>query len=389
MPVEILLTTTSKTSPARTAGAFGLLFLIGAETFILSPLLPAITDTLHTTVAVTANATTAYVLVYAVASPFLGSLSDRIGRRAPLVLGAVLFLTANLLCAAAPHVAVLILARAVGGLGAALAGPSSWAYLADCAQTPGEVGRLMGRGMAYFSAGQVVGLPLGAGIAAVAGWRWSFAVIAAGTVLATAVITRAVPGTRPAGTVPSVRDGLRVALVPSISPILLITLLVQCFSLGTYAYVGQLLHDRLGWGTALLGLVGALVGLGSITGSLIGGRLTGADRIPAAARTTLWIIVTAAGVIAFALTRSAAPAILSVIVWFVGSGGFVTEQQTSLALAAGDRRAAAAAWNTSFMHAGTAIGVVVVGTALPGAAVAATVVGGGLALMISARRIRS
>ncbi|WP_019203134.1 MFS transporter [Tsukamurella sp. 1534] len=367
----------------RVAGAFLLLFLIGAETFLLSPLLPAITDALSTNVAAAANATTAYVLVYAVASPLLGSLSDRIGRRTPLLAGAALFLVANLACAAAPHVAVLIAARAVGGLGAALAGPSIWAYLADSAPDPESIGRFMGRGMAFFSSGQVIGIPVGAGIAAAADWRWSFVALAAGTAVAVGVLARAVPRTAPAATPPSVRDGLRVALAPAIAPILVVTLVVQFFSLGTYAYVGQLLHERLGWDTATLGLVGVLVGLGSVAGSLIGGRLTRTG-LPAAARIGLWIVVVAAGVVVFALTGSAVPALVALFVWFVGSGGFVTEQQTSLALAAGDRRAAASAWNTSFMHAGTAIGVVVVGAALPAAAVAAAIAGGALALGVTA-----
>lgn len=56
----------------RIAGAYLLLFLIGAETFLISPLLPTITAALQTDVTTAANATTAYVLVYAIASPFLG-----------------------------------------------------------------------------------------------------------------------------------------------------------------------------------------------------------------------------------------------------------------------------------------------------------------------------
>ncbi|QRY83134.1 MFS transporter [Tsukamurella tyrosinosolvens] len=350
----------------RIAGAYLLLFLIGAETFLISPLLPTITAALQTDVTTAANATTAYVLVYAIASPLLGSVSDRVGRRAPLLIGAGLFLVSNLACALAPQVAVLIAARAVGGLGAALAGPSIWAYLADSSPDPESIGMLMGRGMAFFSSGQVIGIPVGAGIAAAAGWQWSFVALAAGTAVATGALASAVPRGRPAGTPPTLGEGLRVALDPRVGPILAATLVVQSFSLGAYAYAGQILHERLGWSTASLGLVGVLVGLGSVTGSLLGGRLTRSG-LPGPTRTALWIAVIGAGLGAFALSHSAVPALVALFVWFVGSGGFVTAQQTALALAAGDRRASASAWNTSAMHAGTAIGVFVLGTVIAGA----------------------
>ncbi len=350
----------------RVAGAYLLLFLIGAETFLISPLLPTITAALHTSVAVAANATTAYVLVYAVASPLLGSVSDRIGRRTPLLVGAALFLVANLGCALAPDVAVLIAARAVGGLGAALAGPSIWAYVADSAPDPESIRRNMSRGMAFFSSGQVIGIPVGAGLAAAFGWQASFIALAAGTAAAIAVLARAVPRARPGGGAPSVQEGLRVALDRRVGPILALTFVVQAFSLGAYAYAGQILHDRLGWSAGALGLVGVLVGLGSVVGALLGGRLTRSG-LPLGARLAVWIAVIGVGLGAFALSHSAVPALVALLVWFIGSGGFVTEQQTALALAAGDRRASASAWNTSAMHAGTALGVLLLGAIISGA----------------------
>ncbi len=77
-------------------------------------------------------------------------------------------------------------------------------------------------------------------------------------------------------------------------------------------------------------------------------------------RISCWVGVMIAAVLVFANVDSPFAAVIALLVWFVGSGAFVTEQQTSLAVAAGPRRAAASAWNTSFMHAGTAIGVSVI-----------------------------
>ncbi len=58
-----------------------------------------------------------------------GSLGDLYGRKRMFVAGIVLFTAASAVCAAAPSVAVLILARCVQGAGAACAMPESLALL--------------------------------------------------------------------------------------------------------------------------------------------------------------------------------------------------------------------------------------------------------------------
>ena len=54
-----------------------------------------------------------------------GSLGDRFGRRRVFVIGTVWFAAASLLCGIAPHAEVLIVARILQGVGAALLTPGS------------------------------------------------------------------------------------------------------------------------------------------------------------------------------------------------------------------------------------------------------------------------
>ncbi len=61
----------------------------------------------------------------------MGAIADRVGRRAPLLVGMTLFCCANIMCAVGGDLTWVIVGRSVGGLGAALAGPSIWAFLAD------------------------------------------------------------------------------------------------------------------------------------------------------------------------------------------------------------------------------------------------------------------
>ncbi|MEU6486841.1 MFS transporter [Streptomyces sp. NPDC046887] len=105
----------------RYAGVFALLFLFGTETFLVSPLLPTISDDIGVSEAAAASSVTAYVLAYAVAAPFLGLLSDRFGRRRALLAGTVLFLVSNAAAALSGGLALLVVSRAVAGLAAAAA----------------------------------------------------------------------------------------------------------------------------------------------------------------------------------------------------------------------------------------------------------------------------
>ena len=72
---------------------------------------------------------TGYLLTAAALLLVAGALADRFGRRRVLVTGLLVMLVASVGCAAAPSFAVLIAARVVQGLGAALAVPSSLSLL--------------------------------------------------------------------------------------------------------------------------------------------------------------------------------------------------------------------------------------------------------------------
>lgn len=108
-----------------------LFFLIGTETFLVSPLLPSIAKDFREDVSMVAHTVTSYVLVYALFAPWLGNLSDRVGRKMFIVVGAVIFCFGNILASISTGVWFLIVARAIAGLGGAMAGPAMWAYISD------------------------------------------------------------------------------------------------------------------------------------------------------------------------------------------------------------------------------------------------------------------
>lgn len=373
----------------RYAGVFLLLFLFGTETFVVSPLLPTIADDIRVSETAAAQSVTAYVLVYAVTAPFLGLLSDRFGRRRTLLAGTALFLLSNAAAALSTGLAPLIVSRALAGLAAAAAGPAIWAHIAETSSDRTR-GRALGLGMALFSAGQVVGVPLGGVLADAAGWRSAFLALAAGTALAVPLLLRQVAPRPAAGPTGAAGGPLRSVLAawahPALRRSLGVNTAFHAANLGAYTFLGVVLVARFDLSVSALGLVGVLVGAGSAAGSLLGGRL--GDRARAAGRhdvplLPLWGLLLAAGIVLAVRGPGLVLALTGVALWFVASGGFVTDQQTLAATAAPALRATSSAWLTSTMYAGTGLGAWAVG-AFADAGTGSLLVGGGLALASAA-----
>ncbi|MFD3657728.1 MFS transporter [Streptomyces sp. NPDC058620] len=372
-------------SRLRYAGVFTLLFLFGTETFLISPLLPTIADDIDVSEAAAASSVTAYVLVYAICAPFLGSLSDRFGRRRTLVGGAALFLVSNAIAALSGGLALLVVSRAVAGLAAAAAGPAIWAHIAET--VPERLrGRALGLGMALFSAGQVVGVPLGGLLAGWAGWRSAFVAMAVGTAIAVPVLLRQLPAhtAAPAGSVAragALRSVFAAWGDPTLRRALAVNTLFNAANLGAYTFLGALLVSRFDLSVSELGLIGILVGAGSVAGSLAGGRL--GDRARAEGRQVpllpVWGVLLAGGIALTATGPGLVLALAGVVLWFVASGGFVTDQQTLAGTVSPDLRATSSAWLTSTMYAGTGVGAWAVGS-FGDVATGSLVIGTGLAL---------
>ncbi len=382
----------------RYAGVFVLLFLFGTETFLISPLLPTIAESIAVSESAAAASVTAYVLVYAVFAPFLGLLSDRFGRRRALVAGTVLFVLSNAGAALSSDLTTLVLSRGLAGLAAAAAGPAIWAHIAETA--PDAVrGRALGLGMALFSTGQVLGVPLGGLLAGAAGWRSAFWALTVGTAAALPLLLRQVPAQDAVGAAPggSVKALLAGWGDPVLRRALLVNTVFSAANLGAFTFLGAVLVQRFDLSVEALGLVGVLVGAGSIAGSLLGGRL--GDRARAAGRNNLpllalWGVLLAVGIALTVRGPGLVVALAGVVVWFLASGGFVTDQQTLAGTVAPELRATSSAWLTSTMYAGTGLGAWAVGsfsdvadgTLLVGTVLALVAALGGLLVSAGLRR---
>lgn len=117
----------------------------------------------------------AYLLAITTLVVSVGRLGDLIGRRRVLLAGIALFTAGSALCAAAPTLWMLIAARAVHGVGAAIMMATSMA-LAAAAVPKGRTGSAMGLLASMSAVGIALGPALGGVLIALLGWQAIFLV---------------------------------------------------------------------------------------------------------------------------------------------------------------------------------------------------------------------
>jgi EmrB/QacA subfamily drug resistance transporter len=137
--------------------------------------LPAIGRDFHSGLATLQWVVTAYTLTLSGLLLFGGALGDRYGRRRVFLAGVAWFALASLLCGLAPSAPVLIAARALQGVGAALLTPGSLAIL-EASFEPDDRGRAIGAWSGLGGVATAVGPFLGGWLIQAASWRLIFAI---------------------------------------------------------------------------------------------------------------------------------------------------------------------------------------------------------------------
>ena len=193
-------------APGRAAASasWGVLLAVGVGTFMsamggsaIYAILPVITRAFDADVAAIEWVLTVYLLVTSTMLLSFGRLGDLYGHRRVYLRGFAVLLAASALCGVAPNVPVLIAARAVQALGAAMVFANGPAILTRSVP-PSRRGRALGMqaGMTYL--GLTAGPSVGGWLATLWGWRSVFYTNLPVGLLAVALSLRFLPRDAPA-----------------------------------------------------------------------------------------------------------------------------------------------------------------------------------------------
>ncbi|MFC7392026.1 MFS transporter [Scopulibacillus cellulosilyticus] len=157
--------------------AVTILFLDMLLYSLIIPMIPYLTKTLGASSTMIGLLVSSYAIGLLILTPLFGPLSDRIGRKIPLIFGLTVLIISTLLFSFAHTIPALIAARFIQGVAAAANVSAALALIADL--FPKKVrGTMMGIAVTGISIGLLLGAPIGGSLFDAGGYMMPFLVIA-------------------------------------------------------------------------------------------------------------------------------------------------------------------------------------------------------------------
>ncbi|MFC9508653.1 Cmx/CmrA family chloramphenicol efflux MFS transporter [Streptomyces sp. NPDC057002] len=252
-------------------------FAQGTSEFMLSGLVPDIARDLGVSVPQAGALTSAFAAGMVVGAPLVAGLARRWSRRGALSAFLVVFLAVHVVGALTGSFEVLLATRVVGAL--ASAGFLAVALVAAVDMVPADAkGRATSTLLGGVTLACVAGVPAGAVLGGLWGWRTAFWAVALVSLPALVAVAWSVPGGTAEGAPPALRGELRSLGSPRLIVTLLLGALVNGATFCTFTYLAPLVTEVTGLGSAWVPGVLALFGAGSFVGVTAAGRI--ADRRP-------------------------------------------------------------------------------------------------------------
>lgn len=248
----------------------------------------------------------AYLATLTVSSVAVGWLGDKVGLRRTFLAGLLLFAVASLLCGVAPTLGLLVGARALQGVGAAILMALSMALVRDAA-AEGQVGRAMGLLGTMSALGTALGPSLGGMLVAASGWHAVFLVQTPLALVASGLAFAFLPQ---GGAKRDLPQSMRATLNAELARSLAVNMLVASLMMATLVVGPFYLALGLGLRETLVGLVMSVGPAISIASGIPSGRAVdawGAHKVLA-----LGLVLLAVGAFLLALLPEA-----------IGVGGYV------------------------------------------------------------------
>lgn len=247
-------------------------FLMLTTEFVVAGILPDVARDLKVSLAQAGSLITVFAVGMIVGAPLMMMLTVRLSKRLTLILALGVFAAGHVYVALAGDFTQIMIARFI----TALATGAFWAVasvVATRAAGPSLGSRAVGIVGAGGSLATVLGVPLGAYVAQLVGWRGTFWALAISAALVTVLITRFVPRDPPTRHESSIRGQLAGIRSARLWLVLAACATTSGGVLAAYSFIAPVLIDQAGLPASMVPLVLTGFGIGSFAGTLLGGRL--------------------------------------------------------------------------------------------------------------------
>ncbi|MFD1427015.1 MFS transporter [Kroppenstedtia sanguinis] len=245
------------------------MFALGFDAYIVTGLIPGISETYHKDVSQVGLAVSIFTLFYAISAPIFASLFAGKSVKKILLYSMLVFTIANSITAIAPTFTVLLVSRAIAGAGAGLFSPLAISASSELASIE-KKGRAIGLTLGGMSIGTVLGVPLGLYVSDLLSWQasiWLLVLIGVIAMFGMIVYLPHIETPSP----PSLNERLKMFLDKKVTITVFITFFASISSLGLYTYLSPLIKEVAESGNLVLYLWAW--GFGGLFGSLIIGYL--------------------------------------------------------------------------------------------------------------------
>ena len=331
-------------------------FALGMASYVTAGLIPMIEASFTVSVAVAAQLVTAFTLAYGLGSPIFVALTPAHRQRTGLLLALGLFVIANAASALAKDFTVLMIWRAIAGIGAGV-------YLAmgigasAAVSIPERRGKAIAIIMGGMASGVVLGVPLSLLIAEQMGWQAALWLVTLLGLVAFFGLLLKLPAL-PAATASSLSQKLAILGDGHVLVILLVSLLAAIASLGMYTFIAPLMTDPAYGAVSSVTPYLWVWGIGGVLGSFLIGPLV--DRVKGPTLTFAIMLILCVSLLVLPLSAAISTwlVMLPIALWGAVGWALQVPQNNELILARqtqGDGNLAIAL-NESALYLGSAIG---------------------------------
>lgn len=333
-------------------------FAIGTGVMIVPGMLNELSADLAISPAQVGMLISAFAMTICVTGPLLAGWTSAIDRRKLLTASLLLYAVMHVVAALAPSYDLLLVARMVTALGAAI-------FTAQAAATAGLMvppetrGKAIGMVFLGWSIAAVVGTPIGAYLGAHIGWRPTLGLVGLLAALFAAGVWMQIP---PKLFVAPMDRSAWKALFAN-TPLLLAISVTAIQALGMFtifSYMALLLKDFIGATPTVISLMFLCFGITGVIGNFLGARFMdqlGPMRIGVIAMGCMLTAITL-----WPLTRGSMPiAVMLTLVWGLGCFAVNGAQQARLVAMAPQLASASVSLNSSAIYLGQATGAFVGG----------------------------